>query len=351
MNYVCRYLGRRFFLVFVEKIMLKDKIKPIANLLNGHPLMAVFEINLTCNSQCAYCDLPLNQGRYELSRDEIETIFSDLYKTGLRYVLLQGGEPTLRKDLPEIFEDLHKIGYDLTLITNGTRMKPDLIECAKQVTASISISLDTLDRDRYRRIRGADQLDMVLSGIERLYDYPYEKYITCIVSELNRDDVMDVVRFSRERGFIPVVGAYHWNIERYGKFDQELQYQKQVAANVFQEVLQSNLVPRGYFRRYLQDNINWLNDRALQPCDAGRYSISIDSSGNVAPCLALKHAGNLLESSLPEILANFDKQAIKLCSDKSSCNMMCSRAIGSSIRHPLDALMTPRTIMPTITQC
>lgn len=331
--------------------MLSDRIKSLANLFNGRPLMAVFEINLTCNSQCAYCDLPLNQGRYEMSRDEIKKIFSDLYKTGLRYILLQGGEPTLRKDLPEVLEDLYKIGYDLTLITNGTRMKPELIECAKQVIVSISISLDTLDRYRYRRIRGADQLDMVLSGIERLRDYPHAKYITCIVSKLNRDDVLDVVRYSREHGFIPVVGAYHWDIERYGKVDQELQYQKQVAANVFQEVLQSNLVPRGYFRRYLQDNIDWLNDRSLQSCDAGRYSISIDSSGNVAPCLALKHTGNLLESSLAEILDNFDKQAIKSCSDKSSCNMMCSRVIGSSLRHPLDALMTPRTIAATSTQC
>ncbi len=327
--------------------MLKDKIKPFANLLNGHPLMAVFEINLTCNSQCSYCDLPLNQGKYELSRDEIKKIFSDLYKTGLRYILLQGGEPTLRKDLPEVLEDLHKIGYDLTLITNGTRIKPVLIECAKNISVSISISLDTLDRDRYQRIRGADQLNMVLSSIERLRDYPHAKYITCIVSELNRDDVLDVVRFSRLHGFIPVVGAYHWDIERYGKIDKELQYQKQVAANVFQEVLQSNLVPRGYFRRYLRDNIDWLNDRPLRSCDAGRYSISIDASGNVAPCLALRHAGNLLESSLPEILDNFDKQAIKSCSDKSSCNMMCSRIIGSSLRHPLDTLITPRTIAAT----
>lgn len=327
--------------------MLQGKLKTVANIVSGRPLMAVFEINLTCNSKCTYCDLPLNQGRYELTREQIKTIFTDLYQDGLRYILLQGGEPTLRKDLPEVLRDLYEIGYDLTLITNGTRMKPELIACAKAVSASISISLDTLNRERYQRIRGADQLNMVLNGIDRLHDYPHSKYITCIVSELNRDDAMEVVRFARERGFIPVVGAYHWDIERYGKVDKELQYQKQVAAKVFEEVLQSDLVPRGYFRRYLKDNINWLNDRPLEACDAGRYSIAIDSSGNVAPCLALKHAGNLLKSSLSEILDNFDQQVIKSCSDKSSCNMMCSRAIGSAVRHPLTTLMTPRTISAT----
>lgn len=328
--------------------MLKDKIKPIANIVQGKPLMAVYEINLKCNSKCTYCDLPLNQGRYELSRKQISDIFTGLYKEGLRYVFLQGGEPTLRKDLPEVMSDLKEIGMDVTLITNGTRIKSALIDSLKEVQASISISLDSLDREHYKRIRGADQLGLVLNGIERLRDYPYPKYTTCIVSEMNKDDVLDVVRFSRERGFIPVVGAYHWDIERYGKVDKELQYQKQIAASVFEKVLASGLVPRGYFNQYLQDNIDWLNDRPLKSCDAGRYSIAIDASGNVAPCLALKHAGNLLQSSLSEILANFDQDTIKSCSDKSSCNMMCSRVVGSNLRNPIMAIQTPQTIPATL---
>ncbi|MEK7838300.1 MAG: SPASM domain-containing protein, partial [candidate division NC10 bacterium] len=89
-----------------------------------------------------------------------------------------------------------------------------------------------------------------------------------------------------------------------------------------------------------RDNVRWLGGGSLDRCDAGRYSIAIDSSGNVAPCLALKHAGNLLESSLDEILARFDRAAIRGCSDRSSCNMMCSRVVGSTLRHPISALIT-----------
>ena len=325
--------------------MLKQTIKPFTNLLVGKPLMAVFEINLTCNSQCGYCDLPLNEGRYELSREEINTIFTRLYADGLRYVFIQGGEPTLRKDLPEVMTDLHSIGFKLTLITNGTQLRPPLIKKCEALGVDISISLDTLNRERYRRIRGADQLNIVLASIERLIDYPHGKFITCIVSDVNQNDIIEVLRYSRNRGYMPVVGAYHWDIERYGKVDSELQYKNQVAVDVFKEIIKSGLVPRGYFKRYLQDNIDWLSNRSLSPCDAGRYSISIDSSGNVAPCLALNHAGNLLESSLSEILQNFDRASIKSCSDASSCNMMCSRAIGSNLRHPISAAVTPKTLV------
>jgi len=107
------------------------------------------------------------------------------------------------------------------------------------------------------------------------------------------------------------------------------------------------MVPNGYFRNYLQDNIRWLNDQRLPACDAGRYSIAIDASGNVAPCLALPHTGNLLSSSLSEILDNLDYSTIRQCSDRSSCNMLCSRVVGSNLRRPLSALRTPR-VLPQI---
>lgn len=316
-------------------------IKPILNLLQQRPVLAVFEVNLQCNSQCAYCDLPLNVGRYEMSREEISDIFSGLYQDGVRYIFVQGGEPTLRKDLIDIMQDLDRIGFNLTLITNGTRLNEDFLQRLSQLPVSISVSLDTLDRENYKQIRGADQLKLVLSGIERLKKYPHPKYITCIVSEKNREETLDVVKFARESGCIPVVGAYHWDIERYGKVDTELQYQKHTLAKVFEQVLASDLVPRGYFSNYLKDNIHWLNEGKLKPCDAGRYSIAIDPSGNVAPCLALEHAGNLRESRLAEILKNFDRAKINSCSNNSSCNMMCSRVVGSALSNPIAAWMTP----------
>jgi MoaA/NifB/PqqE/SkfB family radical SAM enzyme len=313
-------------------------------LVRGRPVLAVFEVCLRCNSACGYCNLPLNVGRYEMTREEIRRVFAGLYRDGLRFVFVQGGEPLLRKDLPEILEDLASLGFGLSLITNGTRFTPALVGRLAALPLNLSVSLDTLDRERYRRIRGADQLPLVLAGIDLLEKFPHPKYLTCIVSEANRGDVLDVVRFARARGFMPVVGAYHWGVERYGKVDPALQYDRQAAIRVFEQVLDSGLVPRGYFRDYLRDNGRWLGGVSLDRCDAGRWSIAIDASGNVAPCLALSRAGNLLESSLDDILARFDREAIGRCSDRSTCNMMCSRVVGSTLRHPVSALLTPSSV-------
>ena len=327
--------------------MLRQLFKPFTNVLQRRPILAIFEVTLRCNSACGYCDLPLNQGRYEMSRTEIFRVFSHLYDEGLRVVFLQGGEPFLRKDLPDILEDLSSLGFAISLITNGTKLTSSIMARLARHPIHLSVSLDTLDRQRYRTIRGADQLPLVLKGIELLREYPHPKYLTCIVSEVNRHDVLDVVTFARNHGMIPVVGAYHWDISRYGKVDLTLQYQKATATAVFQEVLNSNLVPKGYFRNYLHDNIRWLTDQGLQPCDAGSYSIAIDASGNVAPCLALPHGGNVLSSTLSDIRKNFSYRAIQECSDRSTCNMLCSRVVGSNLRHPVAALQTPRSLTPT----
>ena len=102
-------------------------LKPALNLVRGRPVVAIFEICLRCNSACGYCDLPLNQGRYELSRDEIRRIFGGLYGDGIRHLFIQGGEPFVRRDAIEILQDLDAIGFAMTVVTNGTRFTPELV--------------------------------------------------------------------------------------------------------------------------------------------------------------------------------------------------------------------------------
>ena len=313
----------------------------LTNLVFQRPLLAVFQVNLRCNSSCGYCNLPLNEGRYEMSRQEIRSVFTGLYKDGLRFVFVQGGEPLLRRDLSEILQDLVEIGFHLTLITNGTKLTAHLVQRFDDLSVSLSISLDTLDRKRYKRIRGADQLHAVLAGLDLLQHYRHPKFLTCIVSEINRDEVNEVVAFAGERGFLPVVGAYHWDVGLYGKQDATLMYDRQQAMLIFERLLEEDALPPGYLRQYAKDNVAWLRGERLKPCDAGRYSIAIDASGNVSPCLSLPEAGNLLHSSLSEILARFDRQQIQSCSNQSSCNRVDGRVIGSVLRHPIAAWQTP----------
>ncbi|MGF1537784.1 MAG: radical SAM protein [Elainellaceae cyanobacterium] len=319
---------------------LSTLVKPALNAIAGRPLIAVVEITLRCNSACRYCNLELNKGHYEMTREEIQRVFSHLYEEGLRFLLIQGGEPMLRRDLVDILTDLKAIGYSLTLVTNGTCFTPAKVEALQNLGVQISISLDSLERDRYAHIRGRDQLPAVLKGIELLRNYPHPKYLTCVVSQQNLGEVEDVVAFAGDRGFVPVVGAYHWDISRYGKVDEDLQYKTPDILALFERLLHSPHIPDGYYRHYIKENIQWLQGRGLPPCDAGRYGIAIDCAGRVAPCLALPKTDSLLEKPLPTLLAQLDHDEIQRCSAASTCNLLCSRVVGTHLRHPLLALKT-----------
>jgi MoaA/NifB/PqqE/SkfB family radical SAM enzyme len=124
--------------------VISDRAKLLTNLLLRKPVLVTFQVTLRCNSACGYCDLPLNQGRYELSRQEIRSVFERLYADGIRFVLLQGGEPLLRSDLVDVLEDLTSLGLHVSVITNGTRLTKDLVERFASLRLPLSISLDTL---------------------------------------------------------------------------------------------------------------------------------------------------------------------------------------------------------------
>jgi MoaA/NifB/PqqE/SkfB family radical SAM enzyme len=170
----------------------------------------------------------------------------------------------------------------MTLITNGTKLTSHLVHQFDELSVSLSISLDTLDRNKYQRIRGADQLNEVLAR---------PKFLTCIVSELNLDEVNEIVAFAGQRGFLAVVGAYHWDVGLYGKQDATLMYDRQRARQVFERLLEHDILPPGYLRQYTKDNIAWLRGEALKPCDAGKYSIAIDASGMFRPVCRCQRPG------------------------------------------------------------
>jgi len=66
---------------------LNRTLKPLRNFLAGRPVLATLQVNLRFNSACGYCDLPLNVGQYEMTRKEIRSVFSCLYRDGVRFVL------------------------------------------------------------------------------------------------------------------------------------------------------------------------------------------------------------------------------------------------------------------------
>jgi MoaA/NifB/PqqE/SkfB family radical SAM enzyme len=85
------------------------------------PIFGYLKITERCNLDCYYCPwhAPANKFDEELPTSEWKQIISQLIKRGVRLMVFEGGEPTLRKDLPDLLSHAHSQGAASILATNG----------------------------------------------------------------------------------------------------------------------------------------------------------------------------------------------------------------------------------------
>lgn len=126
-----------------------------------------------CDLRCTYCmaeTMTFLPKADVLSLEELSTIAEAFIHRGVRKIRITGGEPLVRKDVMLLFEALGRHlgqGLDqLTLTTNGTQLASHAQALARAGVRRVNVSLDTLDRARFKEITRRDQLDDVLGGIE-----------------------------------------------------------------------------------------------------------------------------------------------------------------------------------------
>lgn len=179
-----------------------------------------------CNLRCSYCmpeaDYTWLPRADVLTFEEIERLVDVFLELGVDKVRITGGEPLLRRDLPVLIGRLAgRVAIrDLAMTTNGVY----LADAAETLRASglhrITVSLDTLQRDRFVRLARFDERDRVLAGIEAAAGVFGElKIDSVIIRGLNDDELVDLFEFGRAHHaevrfieYMDVGGATHWSM-------------------------------------------------------------------------------------------------------------------------------------------
>jgi len=124
-----------------------------------------------CNFKCAYC-LPDGcaeaAGEAPLSVPEIERLVRAFAELGVWKVRITGGEPTLRRDIAGIVRAVAAVAgvRRIGLTTNGYRLAGMAAELRDAGLASVNVSVDSLDPDRFARVTGSGLLERVVAGVE-----------------------------------------------------------------------------------------------------------------------------------------------------------------------------------------
>jgi cyclic pyranopterin phosphate synthase len=181
-----------------------------------------------CNFRCFYClphgEPPIAPKAQMLSYEEIEYVCEIFVSLGIQKLRLTGGEPMLRRDIETIIAKLAKLKdaglQDLALTTNGYFLPERASSLRDAGLDRVTISLDSLKKDVFKRMTGVDVLDRVLGGIEAAKKAKLEpiKINAVIVRGHNEDEVADFAAFARDYDvkmrfieFMPLDSGHDWS--------------------------------------------------------------------------------------------------------------------------------------------
>jgi cyclic pyranopterin phosphate synthase len=143
---------------------------------------------------------------------------------GVDKIRLTGGEPLLRRDVPALVRMIAmKPGLkDLALTTNGVLLADQVDALKAAGLGRITVSLDTLDRDRFVRLTRFDQLDAVHAGIAAARRvYGSLKIDSVVIRGVNDDELGGLVEYGKSVNgevrfieYMDVGGASRWAPER-----------------------------------------------------------------------------------------------------------------------------------------
>ena len=135
----------------------------------GPLLMTSWRATGACNARCAYCNVDATgkHAERELTTKEALHLVDEVYKFGVKWFGLKGGEPLLRKDIFEIVTYAKSLGLNVCLLTNGCFVDGEIYDnlVKNQVWTSVSIDGPEEINDI---LRGKGSYQKALSAIQKL---------------------------------------------------------------------------------------------------------------------------------------------------------------------------------------
>jgi cyclic pyranopterin phosphate synthase len=181
-----------------------------------------------CNLRCEYCmpedDYVWLPREDVLHFEEISALVDVFLSAGVDKIRLTGGEPLLRRDLASLVRMISsKRGVtDLALTTNGVLLADQIDALKGAGLGRITISLDTLHRDRFKSLTRFDQLGAVHAGIAAAHRvFGRIKLDTVVIRGVNDDELVALVEYGKSVNgevrfieYMDVGGASRWSPDR-----------------------------------------------------------------------------------------------------------------------------------------
>ena len=158
-----------------------------------------------CNLRCRYCmpeDIELLPMEELLRFEEIGKVCTAAVALGITRFKITGGEPLVRRNCTDLISIINRIpGVEqVTMTTNGVLLTKYAAELRAAGLSAVNISLDTLDRQRFIDITGANHLQEVLQSIDEAMKQGLKvKINTVLQRDKNADEWPRLIELAKDR--------------------------------------------------------------------------------------------------------------------------------------------------------
>ena len=162
-----------------------------------------------CDFRCVYCmaeDMTFLPKAEVLSLEELERLCAAFIRRGVRKLRLTGGEPLVRKNVMSLIRGLGRrldsgALDELTLTTNGSQLAKYAKELVAIGVRRVNVSMDTLDKDKFRELTRWGDLDQVMRGIDAAQQAGLHIKINAVALRgVNDMEFDELIRWSHGRG-------------------------------------------------------------------------------------------------------------------------------------------------------
>lgn len=135
-----------------------------------------------------------------LTFEEIIRLLTLMASMGISKIRLTGGEPFVRNDLMKLIRNMIEIPgiKEWHITTNGILTAPHINDLKKLGVSSVNLSLDTLDRERFKSITRRDEFTACQHTLDQLLSNDIPVKINAVVMDgKNIEDIIPMAEMTR----------------------------------------------------------------------------------------------------------------------------------------------------------
>lgn len=284
-------------------------------------------LNITsrCNYNCEYCTTCDKEDLLEL--EDIKKVLDDSVALKTNFLVISGGEPTLRKDYKEIIDYADENGLFVILFTNGSNIHEEELDYLKENVNIVRFTLDSSDEMKYDAIKGRGEFKKLINLIKLFRERNIAVNLNIPIGPHNVDEIFDIIKLALEKGvqtlrFAPIIP------------DSDEELYKRTLKNILDCIIKfkSNILFPDF--KPVKDREEFIRNVEKLNCPGGVIAANINSDGGYTICAFDDNVlGNVIGNGIKELwFKHYDEHLNKRCK-------VINYDIGKILREVLDDKM------------